>query len=52
MVRVVGIDHLVLRVSDYATSKAFYDRLLKFLGFKVLDEYSDIMGWTKGNTLL
>ena len=52
MVRVVGIDHLVLRVSDYATSKAFYDRLLKFLGFTVLDEYSDMMGWTNGKTRL
>ena len=36
MVRVVGVDHLVIRVGDYETSKAFYDRLLKFLGFKVL----------------
>ena len=52
MVRVVGIDHLVLRVSDYATSKAFYDKLLKFLGFNVLDEYSDMMGWTNGKTRL
>jgi ABC-2 type transport system ATP-binding protein len=27
MVRVVGIDHLVIRVSDYERSKAFYGRL-------------------------
>lgn len=50
MVRVVGIDHLVVRVSDFETSKAFYDKLFKFLGFKVLDEYPDMMGWTNGKT--
>jgi catechol 2,3-dioxygenase-like lactoylglutathione lyase family enzyme len=50
MVRVVGIDHLVIRVSDYEKSKTFYDRLLKFLGFKVLDEYADMIGWTNGKT--
>jgi catechol 2,3-dioxygenase-like lactoylglutathione lyase family enzyme len=50
MVRVVGIDHLVIRVGDYETSKAFYDKLLKFLGFKVLDEYADMIGWTNGKT--
>jgi hypothetical protein len=33
MVRVVGIDHLVIRVGDYEKSKSFYDKLLKFLGF-------------------
>ena len=33
MVRVVGIDHLVIRVSDYEASKAFYGRLFGFLGF-------------------
>lgn len=52
MVRVVGIDHLVLRVSDYRKSKAFYDKLLKFLGFKVLDEYAHMIGWTNGKTRL
>ena len=34
MVRGVGIDHLVIRVSDYETSKAFYGRLFEFPGFK------------------
>lgn len=52
MPRVVGIDHLVLSVGDFARSKAYYDRLLKFLGFKVLDEYADYMGWTNGKTRL
>jgi catechol 2,3-dioxygenase-like lactoylglutathione lyase family enzyme len=52
MVRVVGIDHLVIRVSDFEKSKAFYDKLLKFLGFKVLGDYGDQIGWTNGKTRL
>jgi catechol 2,3-dioxygenase-like lactoylglutathione lyase family enzyme len=48
--RVVGVDHLVIRVSDYARSKAFYGRLFDFLGFEVSDEYEDAIGWTNGNT--
>ncbi len=35
MARVVGIDHLVIRVSDYQKSKAFYGRLFTFLGFEI-----------------
>jgi len=50
MVRVVGIDHLAVRVGNFAKSKAFYGRLFGFLGFKVLDEYDDAMGWTNGKT--
>lgn len=50
MVRVVGIDHLSIRVSNYRKSKAFYSGLFKFLGFKLLDEYSDAIGWTNGLT--
>lgn len=50
MVRIVGIDHIVIRVSDFAASKAFYGKLLPFLGFKVLDEYADAIGWTNGRT--
>jgi len=50
MVRVVGIDHLVIRVSDYERSKAFYGRLFAFLGFEVLGEYADAIGWTNGKT--
>ena len=50
MARVVGIDHLVIRVSDYQRSKAFYSSLFEFLGFKVLDEYDDAIGWTNGKT--
>jgi catechol 2,3-dioxygenase-like lactoylglutathione lyase family enzyme len=50
MVRVVGIDHLVIRVSDYEKSKAFYGRLFEFLGFEISDEYDDAIGWTNGKT--
>lgn len=50
MNRVVGIDHISIRVSDFKKSKAFYSKLFKFLGFKVLDEYADAMGWTNGKT--
>lgn len=50
MVRVVNIDHISVRVSDFARSKTFYARLFDFLGFKVLDEYDDAIGWTNGKT--
>ncbi len=50
MVRVVGIDHISIRVSDYRVSKAFYGRLFEFLGFEVSDEYEDAIGWTNGRT--
>ncbi|MGH7044091.1 MAG: VOC family protein [Acetobacteraceae bacterium] len=50
MVRVVGIDHLVIRVSDFAVSKTFYGRLFEFLGFELSDEYDDAIGWTNGRT--
>src|SRR5574340_1100764 len=50
MSRVVGIDHLVIRVSDYQRSKAFYGRLFTFLGFEISDEYPDAIGWTNGKT--
>jgi catechol 2,3-dioxygenase-like lactoylglutathione lyase family enzyme len=50
MVRVVGIDHLVIRVSDFEKSKAFYGSLFEFLGFEISDEYDDAIGWTNGKT--
>ena len=52
MVRVVGIDHISLRVGGFEKSKAFYGKLMAFLGFKVLDEYPDAIGWTNGKTRL
>lgn len=50
MSRVVGIDHLVIRVGNYRKSKAFYGALFKFLGFEVSDEYDEAIGWTNGAT--
>jgi catechol 2,3-dioxygenase-like lactoylglutathione lyase family enzyme len=50
MARVVGIDHLSIRVSDYQRSKRFYSRLFTFLGFEISDEYPDTIGWTNGKT--
>lgn len=50
MVRVVGIDHLVIRVSDYERSKAFYGRLFAFLGFKLSGDYGEMIGWSNGKT--
>jgi catechol 2,3-dioxygenase-like lactoylglutathione lyase family enzyme len=49
---IVGIDHLVLCVGDFARSKAFYNKLLSFLGFKLKHEYDDMAGWSNGKTLL
>src|ERR1700753_1398478 len=51
MARVVGIDHLSIRVSDYQKSKAFYGRLFEFLGFEIEAEYPGTMGWKNGHTL-
>ena len=50
MARFVGIDHISIRVSDFARSKAFYSKLFDFLGLDVLDEYDGAMGWTNGQT--
>lgn len=50
MNRVKGIDHISIRVSNFKKSKAFYSKLFTFLGFKVLDEYPDAIGWTNGKT--
>jgi catechol 2,3-dioxygenase-like lactoylglutathione lyase family enzyme len=51
MARVIGIDHLVLSVGDFARSKDFYGKLLGFLGFKLKYEYADMAGWSNGKTL-
>ena len=48
---IVGIDHLVLSVGNFARSKAFYNKLLTFLGFKLKHEYDDMAGWSNGKTL-
>ena len=51
MVRVLGVDHIVIRVSDFKTSKRFYERLLGFMGFKVEGEYNDMAGWHNDKTV-
>jgi catechol 2,3-dioxygenase-like lactoylglutathione lyase family enzyme len=51
MPRVVGIDHLVLSVSDLARSKDFYGKVLGFLGFKKKHDGGDFVGWSNGKTL-
>lgn len=51
MVRVTGIDHLVISVGDFAESKAFYAKLMAFLGFEVEAEYDGMMGWHNDKTL-
>ncbi len=51
MVRVVGIDHISIRVSDFEKSKVFYSRLMEFLGFEIEAEYPRAMGWKNGHTL-
>ena len=48
--KVVGIDHISIRVSNYEKSKAFYGRLFEFLGFEISDEYPNTIGWTNGKT--
>lgn len=48
--KVVGIDHISIRVSNYQKSKAFYGRLFEFLGFEISDEYPNTIGWTNGKT--
>ena len=48
--RVVGIDHISIRVSAYAKSKTFYAGLFGFLGFELSDEYPEAIGWTNGHT--
>ncbi len=51
MARVTGIDHLVIRVSDFARSKDFYSQVLGFLDFELAEDYRDAAGWANGKTL-
>jgi catechol 2,3-dioxygenase-like lactoylglutathione lyase family enzyme len=50
MPRVLGVDHIVIRVGDFERSKAFYGRLLRFLGFKPMEHYETAAGWSNGKT--
>jgi catechol 2,3-dioxygenase-like lactoylglutathione lyase family enzyme len=51
MVRVVAIDHIAIRVSDLAQSKAFYGDLLGFMGFVKEWEFGDVVGWNNWETM-
>jgi catechol 2,3-dioxygenase-like lactoylglutathione lyase family enzyme len=51
MVRVKGIDHLAIRVSDLARSREFYDRLLTFMGFVREWEFGEVVGWNNWETM-
>jgi catechol 2,3-dioxygenase-like lactoylglutathione lyase family enzyme len=51
MPRVVGIDHLVLSVGEFARSRAFYDKVLGFLGFARKYDGGGFAGWSNGKTL-
>ena len=48
--KVVGIDHISIRVSDYKKSRAFYSKLFTFLGFEISEDYGSTIGWTNGKT--
>lgn len=51
MPRVTGIDHLVLSVGDLKRSRAFYDKVLGFLGFTLKYDMGGFAGWSNGKTL-
>ena len=51
MPRVLGIDHLVLSVGNFARSKAFYTKVLGFLGFKLKYDMEGFAGWSNRKTL-
>jgi catechol 2,3-dioxygenase-like lactoylglutathione lyase family enzyme len=50
MVQVLGVDHIVIRVSNYERSRRFYARLLGFLGFEIVGGFSEMTGWRNGRT--
>ncbi len=51
MVKVVGIDHISICVSDFKRSKAFYRNVLGALGFKLKHDLANYAGWSNGKTL-
>lgn len=51
MVRVRGIDHLAIRVSNLERSRRFYDRLLTFMGFVREWEFGEVVGWNNWDTM-
>ncbi|WJV60917.1 VOC family protein [Pectobacteriaceae bacterium C52] len=51
MVRVVGIDHLAIRVGNLKESKHFYDNVLNFMGFELEWAFDEVVGWNNGETM-
>ena len=47
MINLQRLGHVLIAVRDLEKSKDFYTRIL---GFKVLDEFEDAIGWTNGKT--
>ncbi|HLB59557.1 MAG TPA: VOC family protein, partial [Bdellovibrionota bacterium] len=41
------IDHLCIVVSNFAKSKAFYQKALEPLGYKILDQFEKTVGFGK-----
>ncbi|MDE1150635.1 MAG: VOC family protein [Azospirillaceae bacterium] len=39
------VDHMVVRVGDLARSRDFYGKLFGFLGFEVIGDYANMVGW-------
>ena len=50
MPRVIALDHIALRVTDFERSRLFYTRLFAFLGFECIDDFTDTVGWRNGRT--
>jgi catechol 2,3-dioxygenase-like lactoylglutathione lyase family enzyme len=51
MNRVVGIDHISIRVSDMKASREFYGALFEFLRFKKPEDHGNAVGWSNGKTM-
>jgi len=49
-VQVLGVDHVIIRVSNYERSQRFYAGLFAFLGFEAIGGFSDMTGWRNGRT--
>ena len=52
MARVVGVDHIVFRVSDFERSRRFYGRMLEFLGLVEEWDLGRTVGWNNGVTMV
>ena len=43
-----GFDHFDIRVKDLKKSYSFYNKLLKYFGFKQVTDEKDYKGWSNG----